>query len=100
MATPSLHEDRRTFSVRLMIMKAAVIVVFSALAVAFWWFQVARHEEFAARAEANHIRVIPLRAPRGPLLDRDGQPMVQNTEVQNIAISREQVDDVKATRFR
>jgi penicillin-binding protein 2 len=97
MATPAPHEDRRTFSVRLTIFKGAVILVFSALAVAFWWFQVARHEEFAARADANHIRVIPLRAPRGPLLDRDGQPMVQNTEIQNIAISREQVEDVQGT---
>ena len=97
MATPSLHEDRRTFSVRLLIMKGAVILVFSALAVAFWWFQVARHEEFAARADANHVRVIPLRAPRGPLLDRNGQPMVESTVIQNIAISREQVEDVKAT---
>ena len=97
MASPSMHEDRRTFSVRLIILKAAVIMVFSCLAVAFWWFQVARHEEFAARADANHIRTITLRAPRGPLLDRNGQPMVENTEVQNITISREQAEDLDAT---
>ena len=97
MTSPAAHEDRRTFSIRLTIIKAGVIVVFSALAVAFWWFQVARHEEFAARADANAIRVITLRAPRGPLLDRNGRVMVQNQEVQNISISREQTEDMDAT---
>ena len=97
MNSPVQHEDRRTFSIRLIIIKALVILIFSAQAVAFWWFQVARHEEFAARAEANHIRAITLRAPRGTLLDRDGQVMVRNTEIQNIAVSREQVEDVNAT---
>src|SRR5688500_156696 len=81
-------------------MKAVVILVFSALAVPFWWFQVARHEEFAARAEANHVRTITLRAPRGPLLDRNGQMMVSNQEIHNISIMREQTDDREATLKR
>jgi penicillin-binding protein 2 len=97
MTSPVQHEDRRTFSIRLTIMKAVVVLVFSALAVAFWWFQVARHEEFAARADANHLRTIDLRAPRGELLDRDGQVIVQNREIHHISISREQTEDVDAT---
>ncbi|HUF25084.1 MAG TPA: penicillin-binding protein 2 [Vicinamibacterales bacterium] len=97
MTSPGQHEDRRTFSIRLTLMKAVVILVFSALAVAFWWFQVARHEEFAARADANHLRTINLRAPRGELLDRDGQMIVQNREIHHISISREQTQDIDAT---
>jgi penicillin-binding protein 2 len=100
MTTPIQHEDRRNFSVRLTVMKGAVILVFSALAVAFWWFQVARHEEFAARADANHIRTITLRAPRGPLLDRDGQMMVSNQQIHQISIMREQTDDLETTLTR
>ncbi|HEX6324268.1 MAG TPA: penicillin-binding protein 2 [Vicinamibacterales bacterium] len=97
MTSPVQHEDRRTFSIRLTIMKAVVILAFSALAVAFWWFQVARHEEFAARADANHLRTINLRAPRGELLDRNGQVIVQNREIHHISISREQTEDIDAT---
>lgn len=98
MTTPPVqHEDRRTFSIRLTVMKAVIILIFSAQAVAFWWFQVVRHEEFAARADANHLRTITMRAPRGVLLDRDGQVMVENREIQNISISREQTEDVQAT---
>ena len=100
MTTPLQYDDRRAFSVRLTVMKGAIILVFSALAVAFWWFQVVRHEEFAARADANHLRTITLRAPRGPLLDRNGQVMVQNREIHNIAISREQTEDIQATLQR
>ncbi len=100
MTSPVQHEDRRNFSIRLTVMKAVIILVFSAQAVAFWWFQVARHEEFAARADANHLRTITLRAPRGPLLDRDGQVMVQNQQIYIISILREQTDDIDATLTR
>ena len=100
MNTPVQHEDRRSFSIRLTIIKAAVIVVFSTLAVAFWWFQVARHEEFAARADANHLRTISLRAPRGVLFDRNEQVMVQNQQIYIISILREQTDDIDATLER
>lgn len=100
MTTPTQHEDRRSFSIRLTIIKAGVIVVFSALAVAFWWFQVARHEEFAARADANHLRTISLRAPRGILFDRNGQVMVQNQQIYIISLLREQTDDIDATLAR
>lgn len=100
MTTPTQHEDRRSFSIRLTLIKAGVIVVFSTLAVAFWWFQVARHEEFAARADANHLRTISLRAPRGVLFDRNGQVMVQNQQIYIISILREQTDDIDATLAR
>jgi penicillin-binding protein 2 len=97
MTSPVQHEDRRTFSIRLAVMKGGVILVFSALAVAFWWFQVARHEEFAARADANYVRTITLRAPRGVLFDRHGQVMVENREIHSISVSREQTEDLDAT---
>lgn len=100
MNTPVQHEDRVSFSIRLTVMKAAIILVFSTLAVAFWWFQVARHEEFAARADANHLRTITLRAPRGPLLDRDGQMMVSNQEIHNISVLREHTDNLDETLAR
>ncbi|MEX2273207.1 MAG: penicillin-binding protein 2 [Vicinamibacterales bacterium] len=100
MTSPVQHEERHSFSVRLTVMKAAVILVFSTLAVAFWWLQVARHEEFAAKADANHIRTITLRAPRGVLFDRDGQIMVVNQEIQNISILREQTENIDETLAR
>ncbi|MDQ3070121.1 MAG: hypothetical protein M3R55_10390, partial [Acidobacteriota bacterium] len=97
MIPPVANEDRRNFSVRLIVMKVAIILIFSAQAVAFWMFQVARHDEFAQKADANHLRTIALRAPRGMLLDRDGQVMVENHYSSYISVMREQTHDIDAT---
>ena len=53
-------------------------VLFATLAVAFWIFQVAQHEKFSEMAENNHLRTLPLPAPRGVLFDRDGKVLVEN----------------------
>ena len=55
-----------------------VAVAFAALAVGFWIFQVAQHEKFREMAENNHLRTLPLPAPRGVLFDRNGKVLVEN----------------------
>ena len=71
--------------------------MFSVLAVAFWVFQVAQHEQFAQIAEENHLRRLPLPAPRGVLFDRHGKVLVENQNTFNIALVREQTKDLDQT---
>ena len=74
-----------------------VAVVFAALAVGFWIFQVAQHEKFREMAENNQLRRLPLPAPRGVLLDRDGKVLVENQNTFNIALVREQTKNIDET---
>jgi penicillin-binding protein 2 len=90
-------DDRRHVTDRLSVMQAAIAVVFALLAVGFWVFQVAQHQKFRDMAENNHMRKLPLLAPRGMLFDRHGDILVENQYTYNITLDREQSKNVEET---
>jgi penicillin-binding protein 2 len=90
-------DDRRMLTLRLGLLQYLVATVFAALALSFWMFQVANHDRFREMAENNHLRRLPLPAPRGVLFDRNGKVLVQNQDVMNIVLVREQTKDVDET---
>ena len=94
---PVAPDDRRSLTQRLTVIQYVVAIVFSALAVAFWVFQIASHEKFREMAENNHMRRLPLPAPRGVLFDRNGKILVENQSMFNIALLREQTRDIDRT---
>ncbi|MGH9371651.1 MAG: penicillin-binding transpeptidase domain-containing protein, partial [Vicinamibacterales bacterium] len=97
MAHTLMPDDRRSLSVRLTSLQYLVVAVFASLSVAFWVFQVAQHEKFKEMAEENHMRKLPLTAPRGMVFDRHGQILVENQNTFNIALVREQSTDLDKT---
>ena len=98
MSSPTLMpDDRRSLSTRLTVIQYIVAGLFAALAVGFWIFQVAQYDKFAEMAAENHLRRLPLPAPRGVLFDRNGKVLVENQNSFNIALLREQTKDVDQT---
>jgi penicillin-binding protein 2 len=95
--TPLLPDDRRSLTLRLSFMQYLVTAAFAALAIGFWIFQIAQHQKFLEMAEENRIRKLPLPAPRGVLLDRNGQVLVENQNTSNIALVREQTRNLDET---
>jgi len=96
-STPLMPDDRRSLTQRLTALQYLVAVAFAALAIGFWIFQVAQHEKFREMAEENHLRKLPLPAPRGVLLDREGRVLVDNQNSRNIALVREQARNLDQT---
>src|SRR3990170_6081563 len=94
MTTNLMPDDRRSLTMRLGVVQYLVAVVFAALAVCFWIFQIDQHDKFLEMAENNRLRKLPLPAPRGVLLDRHGKVLVENQSKYNIAIVREQTKDI------
>jgi penicillin-binding protein 2 len=92
--TNLMPDDRRSLTIRLSVLQYLVAVIFAALAVGFWIFQIAQHDKFLEIAENNRIRKLPLPAPRGVLLDRDGKVLVENQNTYNIALVREQTKNI------
>jgi penicillin-binding protein 2 len=93
----AFHEERRRVGLRLSVLQYFTVVLFSALAISFWYMQVVQHDRFQEMAENNHQRTLPLRAPRGVLFDRDGRVLVENRHSYSISIVREQTKDMNRT---
>lgn len=95
--TPMQPDDRQSLSLRLSALQYSIALAFAALAVGFWIFQIAQYEKFREMAENNHMRRLPLPAPRGVLFDRHGKILVENQNAFNIALVREQTRDLDET---
>jgi penicillin-binding protein 2 len=95
-----IYEDLRIVQTRLSIFQHAVVVVTALLAGMFWHLQVVRGKYFRDLAENNRSRSLPIAAPRGPLLDRQGRVLVENRASFNIVVEPEQVEDLDATVAR
>src|SRR3989337_2219300 len=93
-------EDRRMAEGRLLALRAATVVCFSALAVGFWLLQIVQYERYEEIAANNHLKTIPLPAPRGVLFDRDGRVLVENRTSFSIAIVRERTRNLDETMRR
>jgi penicillin-binding protein 2 len=87
-------DDRTNLNGRLTAMQIGLSAAFCVLVISFWAIQVLQHDKFLELAENNHQRIIPLRAPRGPLFDRHGKVLVENREALNISLVREQAPDL------
>src|SRR6267143_2862761 len=70
--------DEKVSSFRLTAVQYIILVVFLILAYGLWRLQVVSSEFYAALAEKNKTREVPILAPRGKILDREGREIVTN----------------------
>ena len=71
---------------RVALLSFILLVVFAALFLRLWALQVLSGTKYVQQAQANSYRTVPVLAPRGPILDRDGHPIVTNTMATAIQI--------------
>src|SRR5437870_10390028 len=65
-------------SVRLTAVQYIILAIFLILAYGLWRLQVMQSEFYAGLAERNRVRTVPILAPRGKILDREGRVIVDN----------------------
>ncbi|MBC7644670.1 MAG: penicillin-binding protein 2 [Thermoleophilia bacterium] len=82
-------------AIRIAVASVVGAVLFSVLVLRLWALTVMSGSEYARQAVQNQLRQIPVEAPRGPVLDRTGRPMVSNRAAREVVVN---VDDIKATR--
>ena len=70
-----------------------VLVLFSRL----WYLSVASFDHYDLLARRNHIRTVPVLAPRGPIEDRNGRILVENTYGFDLVLFREKKSGLDRT---
>ena len=63
---------------KLTIVQYAILAIFLVLVYGLWRLQVGGNQYYAKLAEQNRVRQIPILAPRGRILDREGRIIVDN----------------------
>src|SRR6202023_4405557 len=70
--------DEKVSGSRLTAVQYIILVIFLVLAYGLWRLQVVQSEFYAALREKNKTREVPILAPRGKILDREGRTIVDN----------------------
>ena len=69
------------------------MAVFLFLISGFWRLQIESPEVYSEQAERNSIKSLPILAPRGKILDRDGRVIVDNHSSFSLILSRENLKE-------
>ena len=79
---------------RMSVLGIVVFALFASLFARLYYLQVMASDEYQVAAQANRIRVVPVEAPRGRILDRNGKVLVDNRISVQITIDRTVIDEL------
>ena len=85
----SFHSDNRLPQTRLAVVSYIIVGMIGLLLLGFWKLQVIDSDKYGQLAEQNRVRSIPIIAPRGRMLDRDGRVMVDNRPSFSVLLLRD-----------
>lgn len=72
--------------VRVWILVGLLAVAFSGLAARLWYLQILQGGSYLAQAQRNRVRRVPLPAPRGLILDRNGKVLATSRAAHAVAV--------------
>src|SRR5215813_1816113 len=91
-----LGRDAKISPARFTSIQYVIAFSFVVLAYGLWSLQVRHTEELQTKAEQQRIKRVPIVAPRGKILDRDGNIIVDNYPSFSALLLRDQLRDLNA----
>jgi penicillin-binding protein 2 len=88
--------DEKVSAIRLTAAQYAILGILLVLAYGLWRLQVMQSDLYANLAEKNRIRNVPILAPRGKILDREGRVIVDNYPSFSALLLRDSSRDLNA----
>ncbi|MBV9403707.1 MAG: penicillin-binding protein 2, partial [Acidobacteriaceae bacterium] len=85
------HDDPKEASGKIAIFQYLTVAVFVFLVSGFWKLQVQNPDVYSEAAERNRIKSVPILAPRGKILDREGRVIVDNKASYSLLLDRDQI---------
>jgi penicillin-binding protein 2 len=87
-----LRDDTKFASGKIAVFQYITVGAFLFLLSGYWQLQVQNPDYYFDRAERNRIRSVPMLAPRGKILDRDGRVIVDSHASFSLWLSRENLE--------
>jgi penicillin-binding protein 2 len=88
--------DEKVSAIRLTAAQYVILAIFLILAYGLWRLQVMQSDLYSSLAEKNRIRNVPILAPRGKILDRQGRVIVDNYPSFSALLLRDSSRDLNA----
>src|SRR5437016_6285032 len=88
--------EEKVSALRLTAVQYIVLFIFLLLAYGLWRLQVMQSGKYAQLAEQNRVRNVPILAPRGKILDREGRIIVDNYPSFSALLLRDSTRDLNA----
>ncbi len=85
--------DERPPAWKIAFLQYVIAATFLGLLVGYWRLQIGQHRLYLDLAERNRTRTLPVIAPRGRILDRDGRVLADNFPAFSVQLLRESVAD-------
>jgi penicillin-binding protein 2 len=85
------EDTSQNLRARLRFVQVLVVLMLGLLSIRLYVLQVVRGERYAEIAENQRRRRLPIPAPRGVILDREGRVLVDSRPIYNVILSREDV---------
>ena len=90
---PAALDAAESTRLRLTFLTLVVVSLFVLLFARLWFLQVMAGERYEGLAEGNAVRTITSEAPRGRLLDRNGDVLVRNRYAMVVSVQPEEMGD-------
>jgi penicillin-binding protein 2 len=93
--TYRIGNDEKLPQFRLTFVAYVIVGITLLLLLGFWKLQLLDTQRYAEMAERNRIRAIPIIAPRGRVLDRDGRVLLDNYPSFSILLLRDSSEQIQ-----
>jgi penicillin-binding protein 2 len=89
-----LIDHSQNLPIRISTIQIFALVLLTILGARLYYLQVVKGDYYSEKAENQRIRLIPIPAPRGAILDRNGVLLVDSRPTYNVTLSNEQVKKI------
>lgn len=90
---PFLRDDVQRSAGKIAVVQYGTVAIFLFLISGFWRLQIESPDIYAEQADRNRIKSLPILAPRGKILDREGRVIVDNHSSFSVILSRENLKE-------
>lgn len=93
-------DDSQNLRGRLRLIQALILVLLAVLSVRLYLLQIVNGRHYADIAENQRIRLLPIPAPRGDILDRNGRVLVNSHPIYSVILSREETKSIDSSLIK